>query len=130
MERIGLMRASTSYRFSVRFAIILGVLGFTFCALVDELAIGIFICIGLALGWLNTAMIVRATARFAESGEASKKGYIGGVFQRLALITAIAMVIMLAYQPEGLAVLFGIAFFQFTIIGSSAGVLFREVRQG
>jgi hypothetical protein len=134
MERVGLMKASSSYKFSVRFGAVVGLLGLIFCIAVDETKIGIFLCIGLLLGWLNTAMVVSATAKFATENagaeEPNKKKFMAAVVKRLALVTLIAGYIMFAFRPEGLAVLFGLAFFQFTIIGSSAGVLYREVRSG
>lgn len=132
MESIGLMRASSSYRFSVRFGAVVGLIGLIFCIAVGETQIGIFVCIGLLLGWLNTSMVVSATAKFAAANvgveEPNKKSFMFAVLQRLTIITLIAGYIMYMFRPEGLAVLFGLAFFQFTIIGSSAGVLYREVR--
>ena len=132
MERVGLMKASSSYKFSVRFGALVGALGLIFCIAVGEWKIGVFIVIGLLLGWLNTAMVVSATAKFAAENagveEPNKRKFMGAVVKRLSLITLIAGYIMFAFRPDGLAVLFGLAFFQFTIIGSSAGVLYREVR--
>lgn len=132
MERVGLMKASSSYKFSVRFGAIVGLLGLIFCIAVGETKVGIFVCIGLLLGWLNTAMVVSATAKFAAENvgmeNPNKKKFMAAVVKRLALISIIAFYLMYAFRPEGLAVLFGLAFFQFTIIGSSAGVLYREVR--
>ena len=132
MERVGLMKASSSYKFSVRFGAVVGLLGLLFCIAVDETKIGIFICVGLLLGWLNTAMVVSATAKFATENAGlenpNKKKFMAAVVKRLALISVLAFYLMYAFRPEGLAVLFGLAFFQFTIIGSSAGVLYREVR--
>ena len=128
MERIGLVRASSSYRFAVRFGVLVGVVGFAGCAAFGEWKIGLFLVLGLLLGWLNSSMVVSATAKFAESEEQNKKAYVGSAFKRLGLVTLAAVYIMWAFRPDGLAVLFGLAFFQFTIIGSSAGVLYREVR--
>ncbi|MBA2415854.1 MAG: hypothetical protein H0V64_08220 [Geodermatophilaceae bacterium] len=128
------MKASSSYKFSVRFGAGVGLLGLIFCIAVGETKVGIFVCIGLALGWLNTAMVVSATAKFASENvgmeNPNKKKFMAAVVKRLALISIIAFYLMYAFRPEGLAVLFGLAFFQFTIIGSSAGVLYREVRSG
>lgn len=130
-ERIGLVKASASYRFSVRFGLGVGVVALIACSLVDEWKIGVFVCVGLLLGWLNSAMVVRATANFAATEvEHDKRKFMFAVLKRLGFITIIAVWIMFAFQPDGLAVLFGIAFFQFTIIGASAGVLYREVRSG
>lgn len=132
MERVGLMKASSSYKFSVRFGAAVGLLGLIFCIAVGETKVGIFICVGLLLGWLNTAMVISATAKFAtenaDSENPNKRKFMGAVVKRLALISLLAFYLMYAFRPEGLAVLFGLAFFQFTIIGSSAGVLYREVR--
>ncbi len=130
MESIGLAKASSSYRFSVRFGIALGAVGLIACSAVGEWKIGVFLVVGLLLGWLNTSMVVGATAKFSAAEDHDKKRFIMASVRRLAIITLIACYIMFAFRPDGLAVLFGLAFFQSTIIGSSAGVLYREVRQG
>ena len=89
----------------------------TTCIAVGEPKIGIFVCVGLLLGWLNTAMVVSATAKFAaenaDAEEPNKKKFMAAVVKRLALITLIAGYIMFAFRPDGLAVLFGLAFFKF-----------------
>ncbi len=129
-ERIGLAKASSSYKFAVRFGLGVGVVGLIGASAVGEWKIGVFIVIGLLLGWLNTSMVVSATAKFSGSIDTDKKKFVASAGKRLAIITLIAGYIMFAFRPDGLAVLFGLAFFQFTVIGASAGVLFREVRQG
>lgn len=129
-ERIGLAKASSSYRFAVRFGLIIGVVGLAGASAVGEWKLGVFIVVGLLLGWLNSSMVVSATAKFAGSVDHDKKKFIASATKRLALITLLACYIMFAFRPDGLAVLFGLAFFQMTVIGASAGVLFREVRQG
>lgn len=129
-ERIGLAKASSSYRFAVRFGLLVGAVGLIGASAVGEWKIGVFIVVGLLLGWLNTSMVVSATAKFSGSVDHDKKKFVASAGKRLALITLIAGYIMFAFRPDGLAVLFGLAFFQFTVIGASAGVLFREVRQG
>lgn len=131
-ESVGLAKASSSYRFAVRFGLIIGVVGLIGASALGEWRIGVFIVVGLLLGWLNTSMVVSSTAKFAVSGsvDTDKKKFVASAGKRLAIITLIAGYIMFAFRPDGLAVLFGLAFFQFTVIGASAGVLFREVRQG
>ena len=128
-ERVGLVKASAGYRFAVLFGLGIGIVGFIACVLLGEFKVGVLLDVGLLLGYWNTAMVVSSTSKFAGSIDHDKKKYMGGVFRRLMYVTAIAAFIMYAYRPQGMAVLFGLAFFQFTVIGSSAGILAREVRQ-
>lgn len=131
-ESVGLAKASSSYKFAVRFGLIVGVVGLIGASAVGEWRIGVFIVVGLLLGWLNTSMVVSSTAKFAVSSSVDndKKKFVASAGKRLAIVTLLAGYIVFAFRPDGLAVLFGLAFFQFTVIGASAGVLFREVRQG
>lgn len=129
-ERIGLAKASSSYKFAVRFGLIVGAIGLAGASALGEWRIGVFVVVGLLLGWLNTSMVVSATAKFSGSVDTDKKKFVAAAGKRLAIITLIAGYIMFAFRPDGLAVMFGLAFFQFTVIGASAGVLLREVRQG
>lgn len=129
IDRAALSKASAGYRFAVMFGAGVGVVGFIACTLLGEFAVGVLLCVGLGLGYLNTAMVVSATSKYAGGVEHDKRKFMAAVFRRLMIITSIAGLIMFAYRPQGLAVLFGLAFFQFSVIGSSAGILFSEGRK-
>ncbi|HEX4102979.1 MAG: hypothetical protein WAN20_22725 [Pseudonocardiaceae bacterium] len=88
-----------------------------------------FFCGGLGLGLLNTSLVQRSAARFAASGDPNKRRFAVSVLARLTLITALAVGLALALQPEGLGVFAGLAIFQLLMIFIASVPLVRELRQ-
>ena len=88
-----------------------------------------FFCGGLGLGLLNTSLVQRSAARFAASGDPNKRRFEVSVLARLTLITALAVGLALALQPEGLGVFAGLAIFQLLMIFIASVPLVRELRQ-
>lgn len=88
-----------------------------------------FFCGGLGLGLLNTALVQRSAARFAASGDPSKRRFAVAVLARLALITALAVGLALALQPEGLGVFAGLAALQLLMIFMASVPLIKELRR-
>lgn len=88
-----------------------------------------FFCGGLGLGLLNTSLVQRSAARFAASGDPNKRKFAVSVLARLTLITALAVGLALALQPEGLGVFGGLAVFQLLMIFIAMVPLVRELRQ-
>ena len=88
-----------------------------------------FFCGGLGLGLLNTSLVQRSAARFAASGDPNKRRFAVSVLARLSLITALAVGLALALQPEGLGVFAGLAVFQLVMIFIASVPLVRELRQ-
>lgn len=88
-----------------------------------------FFCGGLGLGLLNTSLVQRSAARFAASAVPDKRRFAVSVLARLTLITAIAVSLALALQPEGLGVFAGLAVFQLLMIFIASVPLVRELRQ-
>jgi hypothetical protein len=89
----------------------------------------LFFCGGLGLGLLNTSLVQRSAARFAASGDPNKRRFAVSVLARLSLITALAVGLALALQPEGLGVFAGLAIFQLVMIFIASVPLVRELRQ-
>ncbi|MGH3547981.1 MAG: ATP synthase subunit I [Pseudonocardiaceae bacterium] len=88
-----------------------------------------FFCGGLALGLLNTLLVQRSAARFAASGDPNKRRFAVSVLARLTLITALAVGLALAMQPDGLGVFAGLAVLQLLMIFIASVPLVRELRQ-
>ena len=61
-----------------------------------------FFCGGLGLGLLNTRLVQRSAARFAATGDPSKRRFAVAVLGRLGLITVLAVGLALALQPDEL----------------------------
>ena len=87
-----------------------------------------FGCIGLALGALNSGLVVQSVVRFA-TNRPSKSRFTGSVLGRLALISALAFACALLFRPAGIAVFVGLAVFQVLAIASSMLPLIKEIRQ-
>jgi hypothetical protein len=89
---------------------------------------GLFLAVGVALGALNLWLAVRSVANFA-TARPSKARLSGSVLGRLAVITVIALAIAWLVRPTGIAVIGGLALFQFLAIVSSMLPLIKEIRQ-
>lgn len=100
--------------------VVLVVLGYPLAAL--------FGVVGLALGALNSYLVLRSVIRFAER-KPSKARFSGSVLGRLALISVLAFACALYVRPDGIAVFGGLALFQFLAIVSSMVPLIKEIRQ-
>jgi hypothetical protein len=88
----------------------------------------LFLCVGIALGALNSGLVVQSVARYARA-KPSKVRFSGSVLGRLAIITVLAFGCALLFRPAGLAVFGGLALFQFLAIVSSMLPLIKEIRQ-
>jgi uncharacterized protein (DUF58 family) len=110
-------------------AVGLGVVSFVVLAPMGYPLAAAFFCGGLGLGLLNTLLVQRSAARFAASGDPNKRRFAVSVLARLALITALAVGLALALQPEGLGVFAGLAVFQLLMVFIASAPLVRELRQ-
>jgi hypothetical protein len=89
---------------------------------------GLFLCVGIALGALNSWLVMRSVANFANT-RPSKAKFSGSVLGRLAVITVLAFACALLFRPAGIAVFGGLAVFQFLAIVSSMLPLIKEIRK-
>jgi len=108
----------------------LGVAALLVTGLLGHVMMGVFLCVGLGLGALNTRMVQRAVVSYANSEASNKKArFTRSVLGRLGLITLIALVIILLDRPDGLGVLAGLAFFQLLMIGGAAVPVIKQLKQ-
>ena len=98
-------------------------------ALMGHYLIGVTLCIGVALGFINARLTLSAAARFSTTEDRSKRPIIFGSLQRLALITAVALLVAYAFRPDGIATLAGLALFHMLLLGNTSSSLFRELRR-
>ena len=89
---------------------------------------GLFLAVGVALGALNSWLVVRSVANFAAT-RPSKAAFSGSVLGRLAVITVLALACAYFFRPAGIAVFGGLALFQFLAIVSSMVPLIKEIRR-
>ncbi len=89
---------------------------------------GLFLAVGVALGTANLWLAMRSVANFT-TARPSKARFSGSVLGRLAVVTVIALAIAWLVRPAGIAVIGGLALFQFIAIVSSMLPLIKEIRQ-
>lgn len=109
-------------------ALVLGLLGVAVLVPLGAGGYALFGCLGLALGLLNSALVVHSVERFSDA-RPSKMRFTGSVLVRLAGITVLAFGLVLLFRPAGVAVFGGLALFQLLAIVTSMLPLIKEVRQ-
>lgn len=121
--------AAANLRRSMLVAVPLGIVAIGLLALVGHPIAGLLVCVGLALGALNSRLVQRSVARYAGSAGQGKRRFIGGVFGRLTVISVIGLGLCLLLLPDGLGVLGGLAAFQILMLASASMPLIRELRK-
>lgn len=118
----------TTLRRSAIAALVVGVLAVAVLVPMGYVGYALFGCLGLGLGLLNSALVVRSVERFSDT-KPSKARFSGSVLIRLAAITVLAFGLVLLFRPEGIGVFGGLAVFQLIAIGTSMLPLIKEIRQ-
>ena len=120
--------AKGNLRRSIIMASGLGVAAVLVTGLFGHVLIGLFACVGLGLGALNTYMVQRSVVRYAVSEAPNKKArFARSVLGRLALITVLAVGAALLVRPDGVGVFAGLAFFQLIMIGGSSVNVYKQL---
>jgi hypothetical protein len=115
-------------RRSAVIAAIVTVIAFAVCIPQGYGLYALFGVAGLALGLLNSYMVMIAVTNFAAT-KPTRGRFTGSVLGRLALVTIIAFAIALIFRPAGVAVFAGIAVFQFVAVMSSMVPLIKEIKK-
>ncbi len=119
--------ATANLRRSVVIGAVLGAVAIVALSFAGHPLMGVFGCLGLALGAVNTWMLQRSVINYATSG-ASKGKFRGGVLMRLGGITLLSFAIALLVRPDGLAIFVGLAVFQVLMLVGAALPVFRSLR--
>jgi hypothetical protein len=80
------------------------------------------------MGFINSRMVIAQAAKFTRLENPDKRALTFGVLQRLAVLTAIALLIAFAFRPQGFTVLIGLAVFQLLMMGAATGAMVRQLR--
>jgi hypothetical protein len=123
-----LVDAAANLRRSSIVAATLGILSVVALSLIGHPLMGVFVCLGLALGGANNLALQRSVRAFAADGTLLKGRFTGRVFLRLGAITLIAIGIALIIRPDGLGVFAGLAVFQVVMLLGAAVPVFRSLR--
>lgn len=117
------------YRRVLFVAAALGVVGLIVTVLLGHYLIGVTLCVGIALGFINARLTVSAAARFSRAKTRAKRPIIFGSLQRLGLITVVALLVAYSFRPDGIAVLAGLALFHILLLGNTSSSLLGELRR-
>jgi ATP synthase I chain len=90
---------------------------------------GLFLCVGMALGVLNSYLVQRSVLSFGASVAPNKKArFARSVLGRLMLVTVLALGCALLTRPDGLGAMAGLALFQMIMIGGATVPVLRDLR--
>jgi len=125
-----LSEVAVNYRRTLIVALIVGGVALAALSLTGSYAAGLLVCVGLGLGAYNSRMVAHGAARIA-AGERTyrKRRFVGGALGRLAVISAIALLLLVAVRPGGWGVLVGLAGFQVLLLTMAARPLLQEIRK-
>jgi hypothetical protein len=92
--------------------------------------VGVFFAVGVFLSLVNHVLTEMGLARTLENGgEISRKQFAMGSLGRLALITLIAAVIVVAFWPYGAAVFAGLALMHLILLIFTGLPLLNELKK-
>ena len=120
--------AAANLRRSVIVASCLGLSSVVVLAFFGHALMGMFACIGLALGALNSRMLQRSIVNYASRPTMTKGRFSQRVLARLGIITALAFGFGLLVRPDGLGIFVGLAVFQILMLVGASVPVFRSLR--
>jgi hypothetical protein len=126
---VALGGVTRGYRRVLIVAAVLGLVGVIVSALMGHYLAGLTLCVGIALGFINTRFTISAAARFSGAKDRSKRPIIFAALQRLGLVTAVALLVAYAFRPDGIATLAGLAIYHILLLGNTSTALHRELRR-
>ncbi|WP_433713891.1 hypothetical protein ACQP2U_06815 [Nocardia sp. CA-084685] len=111
------------------FAIGVGVLTLAATGPLDRLLLGLFICIGLGLGWVNAQLTRLTVNRVADAEKPRKQGLYLSSATRLIAITGGSLAVGFLARPHGIGIFFGMAAFQVILVLVTVLPEVKELRQ-
>lgn len=106
------------------------VLALLVSAVVGNVAIGLLLAVGVALGALNGLLMESATARMDPDDAPPRSAIVKSSLGRLGLISVIALAIAFFARPNGWLVLIGLAGYQILSLTAALGAAAKEARTG
>jgi len=133
LENIEHLDASVFQRLlrkTVLTAIIAGVIAVGFALWLAPPLVSVGIVLGLGVAVLNLRFLDAGVAKFESSGEGSSK-VIKRILRtkttgRLAVITAVAIILLVFVQSLGLGMVIGLVVFQVLFVANAAKVIFAQ----
>ncbi|WP_227979797.1 hypothetical protein [Nocardia spumae] len=106
-----------------------GVLALVVTGPLDRLMLGVFICIGLGLGWANAQLTLRSVTRITRSESPNKQMLAMSTAARLIIVTVLAIIVAFLTRPNGVGIFFGLALFQVILVLHTVVPEWRGLRQ-
>jgi peptidoglycan biosynthesis protein MviN/MurJ (putative lipid II flippase) len=120
--------AKGNLRRSIIMAACVGVIALVGSALLGHVLMGVFACVGLGLGALNSRMVQNAVLSYGVSQAANKKAlFTRSILARLGIVTVIALGCAYFIRPDGFGVFAGLAFFQMLMLGGASVPVYRQL---
>jgi hypothetical protein len=110
-------------------ALVLGGVAMALTSLLGYVVIGALFLVGLVLGGLNNVMTVRSILKYTEGGDPDRRRFARASLVRLAYISLIAVVFLVAFHRDGIAVLAGLAVFHMLAALATSLPLLKEFRK-
>ena len=120
--------AKGNLRRSIIMAACVGAVAVAASALLGHVWMGVFACVGLALGALNSRMVQNAVLSYGTSQATNKKAlFTRSILARLGVVTLIALGCAYFVRPDGFGVFAGLAFFQRLMLGGASVPVYRQL---
>ncbi|WP_328399929.1 hypothetical protein [Nocardia sp. NBC_00403] len=110
-------------------AALIGALTMSAAGPLDRLLLGLFVCAGMGLGWLNAHLTRTAVNRVADSESPKKQRLLVSSAVRLFGITAVSIAVAFLARPSGIGIFFGIAIFQVILVLCTVVPELKGIRQ-
>lgn len=118
-ERFQLPDIAAVARRTMIAALIVGVLGLVVLLLFSQNWAALGFCIGIGLGIANFRLIIRSVLKVGRRAEGNKRRPLAmNTLGRLMAMTVVALVLAWVEPPLGLAIIGGLALFEFLLLGN------------
>jgi ATP synthase I chain len=110
-------------------ALVLGGIGLLIASLLGRPVVGGLFLVGLVLGGINNVMTVRSILKHTQSGDPDRKKFALASLRRLAYISLIAVVFLIVFRRDAIAVLAGLAVFHLLAALATSVPVLKEFRK-
>lgn len=97
-------------------------------AVAGYILFGIFMGIGLGLGFLNAVLVKRSVESITADAHPLKRKMAVNSATRLLIITVVGLTIAFLFRPLGMGVVFGLALFQVVLVLSTVLPVYKKLR--
>ncbi len=92
--------------------------------------VGLFVSVGIVLGLVNQVLTEWSLLRSIEGGDLlTRKQFAVTSLLRLAVVSAVSLLLAVAFWPDGATVLMGVAMFHLIVLVLTGLPLLREMRK-